>query len=321
MSQDWERSYDFKQQDLEQLSELVEPVFGERRVVSAQPLSAGNINTNYKIEVEDEPEPFVLRLYERGATVCRQERELYELVHGRVPVPELLYADPDSSQPYSLSRWVEGDGLGVALSKAGAAQADELGYSVGATLARIGSFQFERPGFFGPGLQIYQPFGTTPQFFLGFIENCLFQKGADARLGPALADRLWQFVRDQIGYIEAIAHERRLVHSDYNATNLLMREGKVVAVLDWEWSHAGTPLTDIAILLRFSDRLPAAFEPAFLRGYAEEGGLLPPEWRRTYRLLDLMNLCEFLTRPDRGDTRNQDCLNLIKHTIENWANL
>jgi aminoglycoside phosphotransferase (APT) family kinase protein len=69
----------------------------------------------------------------------------------------------------------------------------------------------------------------------------------------------------------------------------------VVAVLDWEFAFSGPPLFDVGNMLR--DPRPPAFAEAFVAGYRDAGGELPPGWRRLARALDLFSLADFLTRP------------------------
>ena len=39
------------------------------------------------------------------------------------------------------------------------------------------------------------------------------------------------------------------------------------------------------------------FESEFIHGYREQGGILPPEWKKLAKLVDLLSLCEFLNAP------------------------
>lgn len=50
--------------------------------------------------------------------------------------------------------------------------------------------------------------------------------------------------------------------------------------------------------LRYSARHVPEYESGFIEGYLEEGGALPRDWRRLVRLVDLINLVDFLARPD-----------------------
>jgi aminoglycoside phosphotransferase (APT) family kinase protein len=110
--------------------------------------------------------------------------------------------------------------------------------------------------------------------------------------------------------------DARLQHADYKSWNLLVRDGRIAAVLDWEFAFAGPRLNDIGIFLRYSERQPPAFEERFVRGYLAAGGQLPPDWRRLARLQDLISLCWFLEQPVEDLVKIRDVTPLIERTIE-----
>jgi len=97
----------------------------------------------------------------------------------------------------------------------------------------------------------------------------------------------------------------------------------VAAVLDWEWAHAASPLFDLAILLRGNQGapLPPGFAEAVANGYRTAGGHLPDEWRRATRLVDLVNLCEFLSAPgqDASTTMIAAIRRLVQSTVDDLA--
>ncbi len=90
----------------------------------------------------------------------------------------------------------------------------------------------------------------------------------------------------------------------------------MAAVLDWEFAMAGSPLLDLSILLRYADSLPPVFAESVISGYQDAGGALPREWKRTIKLLDLLNLCEFLSGPDPRDAMIADVTRLVQATVE-----
>jgi aminoglycoside phosphotransferase (APT) family kinase protein len=47
-----------------------------------------------------------------------------------------------------------------------------------------------------------------------------------------------------------------IVHGDYRLDNVLVHEGRIAAVLDWEMSTVGDPLTDLGLLVVYWDRMP-----------------------------------------------------------------
>lgn len=73
---------------------------------------------------------------------------------------------------------------------------------------------------------------------------------------------------------------RCLVHGDYRPANMLVQDGRISAVLDWEFAHAGDPAEDLgwylADVYRGQHFLPGVFGPAeFLARYAARRGTLP----------------------------------------------
>ncbi len=308
--------------DGETIGRMMAPAAEGRRVAAAEPLAGGYINTNYRVRLEGLDEPLVLRVYTRDPAACRKEQEVHALVHGRVPVPEVLFADPDAEQPYLITRWVEGVKLEDLLARASEEDADAAGVEAGRVLAGISSYQFPQTGFFGPGLEVTQPLGEGLSWFAPYLEELLFRGPAGERLGQETARRVWELIVGSADLLEAVPQTCSLVHADYRAWNLLMRlvQGawKVAGVLDWEFAFCGPPMLDIGGMLRHSDSLPTAFEPAFARGFAERGGLLPREWKRTAKLLDLVNLCQFLSMPNDNDWRVETGRYRVHATLKWW---
>ena len=64
-----------------------------------------------------------------------------------------------------------------------------------------------------------------------------------------------------------------LVHNDYNFNNILIHDGHVEAVVDWEFVYIGTAAADIAYFFYAAESV-ASFD-LFLREYAAAGGQVP----------------------------------------------
>lgn len=65
-----------------------------------------------------------------------------------------------------------------------------------------------------------------------------------------------------------------LTHDDFNFNNMLVENGRVAAVLDWEFAHVGTPAADLAYLW-YAAQSASSFA-AFLDAYEAAGGWRPP---------------------------------------------
>ena len=325
MQEGWERIHAAVDLSLETLSEMVAPVFAPRTVVKAELLSGGLANTNYKVGVSGLREPFVVRVYTRDPSACAREVDIYLRVRGVIPTPTLLFVDTEGQRvgyPYTLANFVEGELMTLILAEGDAEKIGQAGYAAGWTLALLGQFSFPEPGAFGPELVIAEPRPGGGQAFLAYLEPLLTAGRARERLGAELADRVWAFAREHAPLLDAVADEAKLLHADYKATNLLLREDAgrlaMVAVLDWEFAWAGAQIFDMGILLRHDRELDPAFTREFARGFTEAGGALPDGWRRMARLADFVNLVTFLDAPEERSALFADVTRLLVQTLELW---
>jgi aminoglycoside phosphotransferase (APT) family kinase protein len=325
MQEGWERRHPRVELTTNEIAAMLRPAAPDRDVAHAEPLSGGLANSVYKVLLTD-GQPVVLRVFTRDASACRREIALYVLVHESVPVPELLYADCKgrvTGQPYAVTRWVEGTKLDELLAQGSMRDIGAAAVGVGETLASIGRFAFARAGFFGPDLDVVEPLGSMREACFGYVEEALFRRGGAAHLGEDFARQIWAFLREHAALLDAVDEDPQLVHGDYKAQNLLMRRGasewEVAAVLDWEFALASTPLLDLAILLRYAERLPRAFEDGVIASYLGAGGALPRDWKHLIKLLDLMNLCDFAARGEPGGAMLDDVARLLCATLDQWA--
>jgi aminoglycoside phosphotransferase (APT) family kinase protein len=330
MQEGWERRHAPVALDAASIAVLLQPAFPGHSVLTAELLSGGLANTNYKVTLDSSDEPVVLRLFTRDPAACQTEVDIAHLVAARMPMPAILYADPTgerSGRPYLIARWIDGTKLDALLARGDEVAIASAAHAVGATLAGLTAFPFARPGFFGPGLTIAQPLAPSVDSVPAYVDEALCAGAAGARLGPELTLALQRLLRDNAVLLAAADTQTILVHGDYKAQNLLVRRAgagtdwNVAAVLDWEFAFAGSPLFDVAICLRYGDLLSPAFTTAFAAGYRAHGGILPPDWRRIIRLLDLVNLCGFLDAPDARGPMIAEVTALLRATVAGWQSV
>ncbi len=326
MKELWERQAAYLELDHPTLTELVQPAFAGAEVVAAAIMTGGFSNTLYKVQLAGQARPIVVRLYTRDATSCQKDIDLFGLLQGLVPIPELLFTDPQGTiagVPYAITSYAAGTTLADVLARGTHEEIGGATFAAGRVLAQLGTVTFGSSGFFGPGLVVAQEMTTDRDMFRGFIGNCLFAGGAGERLGPEVTEQLWEFVTNHAGLLDVLAHETALVHSDFNGPNIMVeqRAGQwaVTAVLDWEFAFAGTQLFDIGNMLRNEHRLPPVFAEQCMAGFVAEGRSLSPDWRRQAKLLDLLSLVDFLTRSTGGEPMIRDVSELIVATMERWA--
>ena len=102
-----------------------------------------------------------------------------------------------------------------------------------------------------------------------------------------------------------------LTHGDFNPTNVLIDDGKVSAILDWEYTHSGSAYMDIGNLLRNTD---PAFYDDVRSGLIRGGFDVPNDWKERAALVDMSSHLEFLTST-RSDEFKRSRVALIQKTI------
>jgi Ser/Thr protein kinase RdoA (MazF antagonist) len=314
----WMRQEPRRHLEPELLDAVIHKVFGSRGVSAVSPLTDGFRNANFKVDLTGSPESVVLRLYEHDPAICRKEADLLRLV----AVPEIIHAEPngmDGLRPFMLMTFVEGISLRDLRHTSGNEPLAQAGYSVGRTLAAIGRFSFERPGWLSHGPTVTAPLleGTDP--VPRFIEQCLgdvnFQRRVPRELGERVRNLVWRWA-PQLAELDTHA---QLVHCDLGHRNLLVLcvdgSWQVTAVLDWEFAISGSPLADIGhFLLRHERQSMDVIEPHFISGYLDGGGSLPQDWRHLAGLLDLTALCESLTHVQLPETIIRELVDLVQNT-------
>lgn len=82
-----------------------------------------------------------------------------------------------------------------------------------------------------------------------------------------------------------------------------------------EFCFAGPPLVDVGNFLRAGEALPPGFREAFVEGYTAAGGILPDQWLKLSRLIDLASQMDFLNRPEERPRVFAETTDVIRETL------
>lgn len=309
------------------INDCIRTAFPNSNVADAQILSGGLINTNIKIQFSSGRPPVVLRLYREDAAVCLKEIAILRLVHSTLPVPEVIHVEPNgisSSPPFCILQFVNGLTFQQLKQTRDLEAIHQAAASAGETLARIGAFQFSKSGRLQVDLEKKLSVEDTddegidpvPRMVDLFLQSENLQRRLEGSLRKKLHDFIWSWSAD----LRAVNNDRQLVHSDFGNGNILVDRlngrWQVVAVLDWEFAHSGSPLLDVGHFLRYERVAPGLREPYFSRAFLEFGGVLPPDWSRLSQVLDLTGLVHCLTHANLPDDVTREILQLIESTLK-----
>ena len=283
------------------------------------PLDGGYSGETFLAEMAGERT--VVRIYaenRRGSNAAEVDAAVLRLVHGLLPVPEVLEVrrgDGASGAPGLLvTTFLPGTPLDRLLPSAPDSLRRTVGHQLGVLLARLAQMPMPRPGVFADADLCLGPLPPAltglPEWVEVHRDRGAFTDWAQrdlAALGEVAGDA--QVLLDRLG-------RACLVHSDFNPKNLLVDPdtGAVTGLVDWEFAHAGMPVTDLGNLLRF-ERHPG-FVDAVLHTFI---GRVPDAEESVLdqaRAADLFALVELAARRDQNPVarRAHDLLLAIART-------
>ena len=291
-----------------------------KKVVSHEVISEGCANLNIKINLVNELHPFILRIYLRDKEAAFREQKLAALMKPSIPIPEVYFVGDEGDFRFAITEYMPGISLRDLLLKHSNSNIKNIMYQAGQILASIQIYQFPKAGFFDADLKVNQP--LTKQSYITFARECLTHSMVLEKIGEETIDKIKRLL-EKHGSLFPDENQTHLVHADYDPANILVDkiEGqwKITAILDWEFSHSGSTLSDVANMLRYAHHMPPIFEDSFLQGLQQSGVNLPENWRPRIDLLNLLSLLNCLVRCSAKEHPNRcvDICDLISNILSN----
>jgi aminoglycoside phosphotransferase (APT) family kinase protein len=269
-------------------------------ITSVERIEGGLTNTLHKVALEDGTQ-LGIKHYAGGRDWFETELTTLTLLHGTVPVPEVVHAD---AERFVIAyRWIEGITLHDLRKRGELAAFASLAEPLGRVCAWIAQTDATAPFELAPILeQTYRQLTTGR---------------ARRRIGAPLADSLLKALESaepQMAFGSVC-----LSHGDLGHRNVLVYQAgdrwRINGVIDWETTTTGSPLVDVGSMFRYSRRYDAAFADAFARGYRDGGGNLPDGWLLTSRLLDSTWLVDMLDDEQEHTQVFADCVRLVANLV------
>jgi aminoglycoside phosphotransferase (APT) family kinase protein len=264
------------------------------------PLAGGFSGETFLAEAAGERT--VVRVYgprseaRRGAAAAEVDAALLRLVRGLLPVPEVLEVrrpDTAAGTPGLLvTSLLPGVRLDLLLAELDADERRQVGAELGTVLGRLAMMPMPRPGLFVDGDLRVQPMPAG-----GLVDFVgAHRAGTALEQWPKEMYHALLRVADRAEDLLDALDRTCLVHSDLNPKNLLVDPDTLVVtgLLDWEFAHAGHPVTDLGNLLRF-EREPV-FAAAVLDRYREHVVDAPEDVLDLARAADLFALVDLAAR-------------------------
>ena len=189
------------------------------------------------------------------------------------------------------------------------------GPSLGRALAILQQEEFAYAGFLGPSVEVIHRWLSVFDGLSQFAEAALDGEHIRSRTSVELLETVRRCWARREEALRKATRVPCLSHADFKPSNLMVSErGELTAVLDWEFAHAGTWLLDAGQILRYAGAEREALAAAIEEGMRGAGAKPAEDWHDLARTLDLANLCDFLNRPEIGQSQLRQILKLIEES-------
>jgi len=266
-----------------------------------EPLAGGWSGETFLVDGPDGGQA-VLRMFVRDPSRARVVVGLMRLVHGLLPVPRVVdarFGDEPGSPALVVTELLPGKRLDLVLAKADDVLQERLGIAVAELAVLLAGMPFAAAGsLHGLELAVEPWGGGGGAGVLDDLVEHVLEAASDADV--PLGRRGLLDAADEAAELIDGVHRACLVHSDLNPKNVLVDPGSgtVTGLVDWEYAHAGAPVTDLGNLVRFGEH--PVFERAVLARFLDGAPGLPPEPLDTARAVDLISLLDLGVRQLRG---------------------
>lgn len=311
MEETWVRQSEALPADLDEIGRLIADT--GLRPVGAVSLSGGKANSNYRLEMESGG-PCLLRIYQRAPEVQGLELALLRAFAGRLPVPDIIGV----GDGWVVEQLLPGRTLQRAAAAGAANEIERAAFGIGLALATIADTAFPKAGFLSEDLTVKEAWPSVTGGLDAFLEVGFSRPQLADRIGLPMISKVevaWQRARDRVADVAA---EPNLSHGDFKPSNLLIDDGRLSGVLDWEFAHAGTWLLDAGQIVRHRGELPPDFCGDVERGLWEGGIEVPEDWLRLAGAVDLLSLVDFLGRDQCAESTVSHIGRLIAGTLDLW---
>ena len=320
---EWEKTSVAYQLPEGMAEKMVRLVYPDKKLTSTELIAGGCANLNYKIQLENEQKPLILRVYLRDKDAAHIEQKLAALIKETVPAPLTHYIGELEGYHFAITEFISGISLRDFLLSNASDANGALMSEVGMILSKITAYEFSKSGFLNKDLEVVE---CESSDVIKFALDCLNDRTVVSVLSPEMIDEIKKAIK-QYAYLFSTDDEKHLVHGDFDPANILV--GKingswvVTGILDWEFAFSGSYLWDVANMLRYAHKMPPEFQNSFIDALQRNGIKLPNNWRTTIHLLNLSSLLDLLKRsdPQRHPNRCADISELIDHILSELNNM
>ena len=291
MEKNWERSIPFFHINAETVYSLVREIIKKDDIVDIEQAQEGCRTSNYIIS-DINNHKYVLKIFSDEEHQYKKECRILNMLKNEIPVQDILKFDRSISignRYYIIYKYIEGITLSQSLS-AGQMISEKIVKQAASILAQIHKFRFEEAGFLDDNLLITNKLKPLNEWYEKFITSKV-----ENRIGKECVKSIRSLIKKYEEDLLKLDCDIRLVHGDFQGTNILVHNDEINGIIDWEFAMAGHPLSDIGQFFRYEEYFNEKLIYIFENEYREKSDyILPENWYNLCKIRDLANLLQLI---------------------------
>ncbi len=313
-----ERVNNIVQIDKDIANKLIRAYKPEYSVEEIERFTGGKSTSNYKLKIEGLDLELVLKIYPRNNDVCEKEFAIFNKVREYVPVSHIYYVNTEKTiidKNYCIMEYLDGTTLDEYIEK-GNRFSEELAEEIGEKLALIHQTEYDMEGLLDNKLNLTE---GLPQI-LTWYEYFLNGK-AGKRLEMSTINKINKFLENNNKLLLQMTNRSVLAHGDFRPANLMIKEDKLIGILDWEFSLSVPCYFDIGQFLRVEKYVSNEVKSSFIKGYNNIAKYPVTElWYKLAKLMDLANLLSLLDSEEDKPNLHSSMKKLIDDSLKYLIN-
>ncbi len=313
---DWEKTSSHSKVPQDIIEKMIQTACPDQKLLSHELIAGGCANLNYKIILADSVPPLLLRIYLRDKKSAYIEQQLGTLLKNVIPIPQTYSLNEMDGYLFCTTQFMPGIPLRDLLLSATPHDLSAIMYNVGTILSKI--IKFTPPDPHKCYTKLNEDQGIPEESIKQFSRSILNHPDVIKFLSQEMRESLQHYVEQLPDYI---TDQKNLVHADFDPANILVNQQNgqwnVSAILDWEFSYAGSWTDDVATILRYRHKMPPLFQEAFFKGLTDHGIDLPKNLDLIIDQYNIAALLDAITRHPLNERPNiyRDIIELLENIL------
>jgi hypothetical protein len=205
---DWEKTSITYQLPEGMVEAMVRLAYPDKKLTSSELIAGGCANLNFKIQLENEKHPLILRVYLRDKDAAYREQKLATLLKETAPVPLTHYIGKLEGHHFAITEFISGISLRDFLLSNAPDAIGALMSEVGVILSKIIAHECSEAGLLNKELELIAYESSN---VIKFAHDCLNYKRVLSVLSPQVVGEIKEVIEQQ-AYLFPNNDEKHLVH-------------------------------------------------------------------------------------------------------------